>query len=78
MHINIPFVNAIAQMPSYAKILKEIRRNKRKLEDYETVRLNEEYYAILLNKLPLSLKIQGVLLFLVQLVTVILVRHCVI
>ena len=43
-------------MPSYAKILKENLGNKRKLEDYETVKLNKECFAIILNKLPLKLK----------------------
>ena len=42
LHINIPFADALAQMPSYAKFLKEILGNKRKLEGYETVKLNEE------------------------------------
>lgn len=39
LHINIPFADAIAQMPSYAKFLKEILKNKRKLEDFEILRL---------------------------------------
>ena len=52
LHINIPFVDALAQISSYAKFLKEILGNKRKLEDYETVKLNEECSAIILNKLP--------------------------
>ena len=39
-------------MPSYAKFLKEILGNKRKLEDYETIKLKEECSAIILNKLP--------------------------
>ena len=56
MHINILFADALAQMLSYAKFLKEILRNKRKLEDYETVKLNEECSAIILNKLPPKLK----------------------
>ena len=43
-------------MPSYAKFLKEILGNKRKLEDYETIKLNEECFAIILNKLPPKLK----------------------
>ncbi|XP_057986612.1 uncharacterized protein LOC131171160 [Hevea brasiliensis] len=43
-------------MPSYAKLLKEILSNKKKLEDYETVALTEEYSAILQNKLPPKLK----------------------
>ena len=57
LHINIPFADALAQMPSYAKFLKEILKNKRKLEDFETVKVNEECSAILLNKLPKSLRI---------------------
>ena len=52
LHINIPFADALAQMPSYAKFLKEILKNKKKLEDSKTVKLNEECSAILLNKLP--------------------------
>ncbi|KAJ9174010.1 hypothetical protein P3X46_017085 [Hevea brasiliensis] len=37
LYINVPFVDALSQMPSYAKFLKEILSNKRKLEDDETV-----------------------------------------
>ncbi|XP_022841927.1 uncharacterized protein LOC111365620 [Olea europaea var. sylvestris] len=46
-------------MPSYAKFLKEILSNKRKLEEHETVCLNEECNAILLKKLPPKLKDPG-------------------
>ncbi|XP_022871419.1 uncharacterized protein LOC111390593 [Olea europaea var. sylvestris] len=35
-HINIPLADALLQMPSYAKFLKDILSNKRKLEDHET------------------------------------------
>ena len=59
LHINIPFTDALAQMPSYAKFLKEILKNKRKLEDFKTMKLNEECSAILLNKLPQKLKDPG-------------------
>ncbi|GLU07084.1 hypothetical protein SLE2022_240580 [Rubroshorea leprosula] len=59
LHINIPFADALAQMPSYAKFLKEILSNKRKLEEYETVKLTEECSAILQNKLPPKLKDPG-------------------
>ncbi|XP_058009248.1 uncharacterized protein LOC131183153 [Hevea brasiliensis] len=47
---------ALSQMSSYAKFLKEILLKKRRLEDYETVALIEECGAILQNKLPLKLK----------------------
>ncbi|KAL0445302.1 UNVERIFIED_CONTAM: hypothetical protein Slati_2252900 [Sesamum latifolium] len=59
IHVNIPLIDALLQMPSYAKFLKEAISNKRKWEDGETVKLNEEYSAILQNKLPPKLKDPG-------------------
>ncbi|XP_024969568.1 uncharacterized protein LOC112508936 [Cynara cardunculus var. scolymus] len=41
LHINIPLVEAIEQMPSYAKFLKDILSKKKKLTEYETVALTE-------------------------------------
>ena len=34
LHINIPFVNALDQMPSYVKFMKEILSNKRRLSEF--------------------------------------------
>ncbi|XP_048227285.1 uncharacterized protein LOC125369310 [Ricinus communis] len=51
LHINLPFVEAILQMPRYAKFLKEILSNKRKFEDFASMTLNEECSAIFQNKL---------------------------
>ena len=59
LHINIPFAEALEQMPSYMKFMKEILSKKRKLEDYETVALTEECSAILQKKLPPKLKDPG-------------------
>jgi len=59
LHINIPFAEALAQMPSYVKFMKEILSNKRKLEEYETVALTEECSAIIQRKLPPKLKDPG-------------------
>ncbi|KAJ4701053.1 DNA-directed DNA polymerase [Melia azedarach] len=59
LHINIPFADALEQMPSYVKFMKEILSNKRKLEENETVMLTEECSAILQNKLPPKLKDPG-------------------
>ncbi|XP_062100466.1 uncharacterized protein LOC133806372 [Humulus lupulus] len=56
LHINIPFAEALEQMPSYLKFIKEILSRKRKLEDYETVALTEECCVILQEKLPPKLK----------------------
>ena len=47
LHINIPFADTLAQIPSYAKFMKDILSNKRKLEEFETVALTEECSVIL-------------------------------
>ena len=52
LHINIPFVDALEQMPSYVKFMKDILSQKRRLADFETVNLTEEGSAILQRKLP--------------------------
>ena len=59
LHINILFADALAQMLKYRKLIKDILRNKKKLEDHETVILNEECNTILLNKLSPKLKDPG-------------------
>ncbi|KAJ9535332.1 hypothetical protein OSB04_un001557 [Centaurea solstitialis] len=59
LHINIPFADALAQMPSYMKFLKDIISNKRKIEEHATVALTEECSAIIQNKLPQKLKDPG-------------------
>ncbi|XP_054782731.1 uncharacterized protein LOC129290039 [Prosopis cineraria] len=52
LHINILLIEALEQMPQYAKFLKEMLSKKRWLSECETVALTEECSAILLNKLP--------------------------
>ncbi|KAJ9174043.1 hypothetical protein P3X46_017115 [Hevea brasiliensis] len=59
LHVTIPCTDALAQIPSYAKFLKEILSNKKKLEEFETVALTEESSTILQNKLPSKLKDPG-------------------
>ncbi|KAL5569688.1 hypothetical protein UlMin_026263 [Ulmus minor] len=59
LYINLPFVDMLEQMPKYAKFLKEVLSNKRKLEANEKVMLTEECSAILQRKLPPKLKDLG-------------------
>ncbi|XP_024990639.1 uncharacterized protein LOC112524928 [Cynara cardunculus var. scolymus] len=59
LHINIPLVEAIEQMPSYVKFLKDILSMKKKLSEYETVALTEGCSALLTNKIPPKLKNPG-------------------
>ena len=47
LHINIPFAEALEQMPSYARFMKGILSRKVKLDDLETVALTEECSAVL-------------------------------
>ena len=56
MHINIPFADALEQMPSYVKFMKDILSQKRRLSNFETVNLSKECSAILQRKLPQKLK----------------------
>ncbi|XP_061355576.1 uncharacterized protein LOC133300094 [Gastrolobium bilobum] len=59
LHINVPLVEALEQMPSYAKFMKDILAKKRKLEEYETIALTQESSQYYLNKLPPNLKDLG-------------------
>ncbi|XP_073133337.1 uncharacterized protein [Henckelia pumila] len=52
LNINIPFADALMQMPSYAKFLKEILSNKRKLEEHAMISLTENCSALVRNKIP--------------------------
>ena len=52
LQVNIPFLHAMSQMPTYAKFLKELLSNKSKLEESATISLPMEVSAILQNKLP--------------------------
>ncbi|KAI5431909.1 hypothetical protein KIW84_035879 [Lathyrus oleraceus] len=56
LNITILFIEAIRQMPSYAKFLKEILSNKKKIEDNETVTLTAECNTIIQNNMPPKLK----------------------
>ena len=59
LDITIPFLDAVTQMPKYAKYLKDIISNKRKWEDYETIPMNEECSIVIRKKLPPKLKDPG-------------------
>ncbi|XP_057747089.1 uncharacterized protein LOC130966322 [Arachis stenosperma] len=59
LQINIPFAEAIEQMPLHAKFLKELITKKRSWKNNETVILTEECNAIIQHKLPQKLKDLG-------------------
>ncbi|KAK8578894.1 hypothetical protein V6N12_069238 [Hibiscus sabdariffa] len=47
LHIDVPFLEAIHKMPTYAKFLKDIITKKRTIERYETVATTKEYVSAL-------------------------------
>ncbi|XP_031120241.1 uncharacterized protein LOC116023384 [Ipomoea triloba] len=59
LHINMPLIDAWGEMPRYAKFLKDLLSNKRKLVESATVVLGEECSAILHKSVPMKLKDPG-------------------
>jgi hypothetical protein len=61
VQINIPFLDAIQQVPSYAKFLKDLITVKRKTNVPKKVCLTEQVSSILQCKLPIKYKDLGCL-----------------
>ena len=47
VHVNIPLLDVIKQVPRYAILLKELCTNKRKLKGNEVVSMGENVSAVL-------------------------------
>ncbi|XP_042005848.1 uncharacterized protein LOC121754577 [Salvia splendens] len=56
VNLNIPLVEALQEMPTYAKFLKDVLSKKKRWTDYETVNIYENCSAIIQKKLPTKLK----------------------
>ncbi|XP_009617812.2 uncharacterized protein [Nicotiana tomentosiformis] len=52
IHLNIPLVDMLREVPKYAKYIKDIVANKRRLTEFETVALTEECTSRIQHKLP--------------------------
>ncbi|KAA3470831.1 hypothetical protein EPI10_016509 [Gossypium australe] len=59
VEINIPLLNAIKQVPRYAKFLKELCTGKKKLMGNEIVGVGENAFMVLQRKIPPKRKDQG-------------------
>ncbi|KAD5318176.1 hypothetical protein E3N88_18122 [Mikania micrantha] len=60
LKINLPFFKALQHMPKYAKFLKDLLSNKKKLETLSTVTLGARCSALVQNKLPEKLEDPGI------------------
>ncbi|KAL4285281.1 hypothetical protein GQ457_16G021740 [Hibiscus cannabinus] len=52
VHINLPLVEALQQMPNYAKFLKDMVTKKKRIEEFETAAATETGLALMHNKVP--------------------------
>ncbi|KAM1400776.1 hypothetical protein ACFX2F_028009 [Malus domestica] len=59
VHVNIPLLDAIKQIPKYAKCLKKLCTTKKRVRDKEVVHVRENVSAILQRKLPPKCKDPG-------------------
>jgi hypothetical protein len=55
LHINIPLIEAIQQMPNYFKFMKDVS-TKRRIGEFETVALTQECSQMVQGKIPPKLK----------------------
>ncbi|CAN6706472.1 unnamed protein product [Malus baccata var. baccata] len=59
VQVNIPLLDAIKQVPRYAKFLKELCTTKKKISNKEVVQVSENVSAVLQRKLPPKCKDPG-------------------
>ncbi|CAN6544105.1 unnamed protein product [Malus baccata var. baccata] len=59
VQVNIPFLDAIKQVPKYAKFLKELCITRNRVSNKEVVRVSENVSAVLQRKLPPMCKDPG-------------------
>ncbi|KAM1048644.1 hypothetical protein ACFX2C_027835 [Malus domestica] len=59
VQVNIPLLEAIKQVPKYAKFLKELCTNKTRKSNKEVVKVSENVSAVLQRKLPTKCKHPG-------------------
>nr|XP_016455348.1 PREDICTED: uncharacterized protein LOC107779424 [Nicotiana tabacum] len=59
IHLNIPLVDMLCEVPKYEKYIKNIVANKRRLTEFETGALTKECTSRIQHKLPQKLKDPG-------------------
>ncbi|MCI24086.1 hypothetical protein A2U01_0045269, partial [Trifolium medium] len=59
LHINIPLIEAIQQMPYYSKFMKDVLTKRRRTGEFKTVALTQECSQMVQGKLPPKLKDPG-------------------
>ncbi|XP_070017975.1 uncharacterized protein [Nicotiana sylvestris] len=75
IQVNIPLIEALKEMPGYAKMMKDLMSRKFDFQDLATVTLTQTCSAVVTRPVAESSLIQGVLLFHTLLETLLLRKH---
>jgi hypothetical protein len=59
LHINIPLIEAIQQMPNYSEFMKDVLTKRRRIGEFETVALTQECSQMFQGRIPPKLKDPG-------------------
>ncbi|RYQ96227.1 hypothetical protein Ahy_B08g091899 [Arachis hypogaea] len=59
LHVNIPFIKTLQQMPAYIKYMKELLPKKSSLKGGQTIVMNKECSALIQPELPTKRKDPG-------------------
>ena len=59
LQVSVPFTDLLAQVPSYAKFMKDVLNKKKNLLDHDTVAFTEQCSAIMQNRSPTKLEDPG-------------------
>ncbi|XP_071687272.1 uncharacterized protein [Rutidosis leptorrhynchoides] len=59
VNVNLPFIDVIAGMPKYARFMKDLLTNRKKMESVSSVTLNAACTAVVINQLPEKLEDPG-------------------
>lgn len=59
LHINIPLVEVLEQMPSYVKFFKDFLSKKMRLGEFEIITLTKECIALFKKNIPAKMKDSG-------------------
>jgi hypothetical protein len=59
LHINIPLIEVIQQMPNYSKFMKDVLTKRRRIGKFETVALTQECSQMVQGRIPPKMKDSG-------------------
>ncbi|XP_071704942.1 uncharacterized protein [Rutidosis leptorrhynchoides] len=59
VNVNLPFIDIIPGMPKYARFMKDLLTNRKKMESVSSVTLNAACTAVVTNQLPKKLEDPG-------------------